>query len=145
VIEANKTWASVVAKNGRPIDSLLCVYDGDVLTDAMAREKGRRTRGEYRIAVMTRPLELRDARIVWREAVGGQKVVDSIVVTVTESWDDRTFDLSGRLIGEDSGRFDFRYTLRNSSEQPWIEASQSTGCHHTGWWIVNVVQLGPSS
>ena len=145
VIEANRTWASVVAKDGRPIVYLACVYDGEVLADAMASEKGRRTRGEYRVASMTRPVEIRDVKTIGERLVDGRRVADGIEVTVTETWDDRVFDLSGRPIRDHSGRSDFRYLMRY--EQPtsneWQQASRLQDCHRTNWWIYKSESLGP--
>jgi hypothetical protein len=145
VVDANRTWASVVAKDGRPLVYLACVYDGEVLADAMSSEKGRRTRGEHRVASMTRPIEIRDVKLVGERVVGGRQEADGIEVTVTETWDDRTYDAGGRVIRDSSGRSDFRYLMRyeHPSSSEWAQASRLADCDRSGWWIFKAESLGP--
>jgi hypothetical protein len=107
VYDANRLFASVVAKNGRGIEYLRCVYVGPWLETVTTSVQEMQARGEYRVASMpTRP-------IVQELALGsGPDISEAdFEVTVLESWDDRLFDASGQLLRVNPSPARWRYKV----------------------------------
>lgn len=101
--QANQVWASVVAKDGAPIEQLACVYDGDWLAYVRGQVEAMRSTGQYREARMIAPVEMTS---VQRRADG------SLDVQAVERWDDRLMEADGTLARTSGTRVEQHYVLR---------------------------------
>ena len=94
--QANRVWASVVAKDGAPVSSLSCVYADRWLDEVRTSVERMRGRGQYREATMTGPVRIQQVRKleepVTADLWGGLGAV------VQETWADRLFGADGALV-----------------------------------------------
>jgi hypothetical protein len=136
VEQANRVWASVIAKDGAPISDLECVYDDRWLAAVRGDVQAMRSRGQYRVARQTSPLVVRGAREIGRPE--GEFQVEALV---SEEWDDRLYNGDGSLARAFPGHVEQRYVIaerhyaRNHPRDDSQAAPEACRLGH-GWLIV---------
>ena len=111
VEEANRVWAAVLTRDGVPLSDLEHVFAGRWLAEVHARVEAMRAAGQYHMARLTAPVEVRRARPV------GDRQIEVFVV---EQWDDRLFNRDGSLAEVFSGRVEQRYLLERMNRRWFI-------------------------
>ena len=108
VPEANRVWASVIARNGAPLTDLERVYSGQWLQEVRSGVEAMRARGQYRVARPTAQIVVRNAQYMSDGRIGAD---------VAEEWDDRTFNSDGSVAKVQPGHIEQHYVLQSFGGQ----------------------------
>jgi hypothetical protein len=113
VEEANRRWATVVARDGAPVSTLDTILAGPWLATVRQSVEAMRQNGQYRVARPTAPIAIQSVRTY---PPGTRRCYfncqfEQIEAFVTEQWDDRLYNLSGAQLRVEPPRVEQRYLL----------------------------------
>jgi hypothetical protein len=112
VIEhADRTWASVAAKDGAPFSDLSCVLGGDLLEQVTADVQHLRAEGKYRDARLNGPVRIISAgKVDWKDDAGRRQ--SAVEAVAEEAWSDQLFASDGSLIMTMPSNVRIRYLIQ---------------------------------
>lgn len=131
VVEAKRTWASIVAKDGAPLSCLGSVFGGDWLARSQAAVEAMRARGQYRAARLLATPVVSNVTLV----TGDARQPREIEVSVAERWDDRLFTADGSLVRVNPSRAELRYRLVRDEARGYEKLVDVCGLK-SGWLII---------